>query len=67
MRTGRVVKASNNDFCKMVNVPKEVVEFFEKLRDEYNNDNFIVTVDPETFEDGTEASIEFMVYDYYVE
>jgi hypothetical protein len=67
MRTGRVVKASDNKFVKMENVPDEVVEFFERLRSKYKNSDFIVDIDPDTYEEGTEASIEIMVYDDYVE
>lgn len=67
MRTGRVVKASNDKYVKMVNVPKEVVEFFERLRSEYKNSDFIVDINPDTYEEGTEANIEIMVYDDYVE
>ena len=67
MRTGRVTRASDFNFNKMVNVPDEVVAFFERLKKEYKNNNFIIEVDPDTYEEGTEASIEFMIYDDYVE
>ena len=67
MKTGRVVKASDDKFVKMVNVPEEVVEFFEHLRSKYKNSNFIVDINPDTYEEGMEANIEIMVYDDYVE
>lgn len=67
MRTGRVTRASNFNFNKMVNVPDEVVAFFERLKKEYKSNSFIIEVDPDTYEEGTEASIEFMIYDDYVE
>ena len=67
MRTGRVVKASDDKFVKMVNVPKEVVEFFERLEDKYGRSTFVVDVDPDTYVEGTDASIEVMVYDDYIE
>ena len=67
MKTGRVVKASDDKFVKMVNVPEEVVEFFERLRSKYKNSNFIVDINPDTYEEGMEANIEIMVYDDYVE
>jgi hypothetical protein len=67
MKIGRVVKASDDKFVKMVNVPAEVVEFFERLQSKYKNSNFIVDINPDTYEEGTEANIEIMVYDDYVE
>lgn len=67
MRTGRIVKASNTDYVKMVNVPDEVVNFFEELSKKYKEYSFIVETDPETYQKGTEASIEVMVYDDDVE
>jgi len=67
MATGRIVKASNHNYCKMVNVPNEIVEYFNKLGKKYHHYEFIVEIDPDTYEEGTEASIEFMVYDDYVE
>lgn len=67
MRTGRLARASDFNFVKMIDVPDEVVEFFIHLQKECNSDRFIVEVDPETYEEGTEASVEFMVYDDYVE
>lgn len=67
MRTGRIVKASNTDYVKMVNVPDEVVNFFKELSKKYKEYSFIVETDPETYQEGTEASIEVMVYDDYVE
>lgn len=67
MATGRIVKASNDKYCKMVNVPNEIVEFFNKLGDKYKRGEFIVDIEPDTYEEGTEASIEIMIYDDYVE
>ena len=67
MKIGRVVKASDDKFVKMVNVSEEVVEFFERLRSKYKNSNFIVDINPDTYEEGMEANIEIMVYDDYVE
>lgn len=67
MRTGRVAKASDFNFNRMINVPDEVIIFFEQLRKKYKNDQFIVEVNPITYKEGTRASIEFMIYDDYVE
>ena len=67
MKTGRIVKASNDNYVKMVNVPDEVVRFFKELTKKYKEHSFIVETDPETYQEGTEASIEVMVYDDYVE
>ena len=65
--TVRVVKASDSDYVAMMDMPSEVQEFFEKLAMKYHHDTFIVEVDPDTYEEGTEASLEVMVYDDYVE
>lgn len=51
----------------MVNVPDEVVNFFKELSKKYKEYSFIVETDPETYQEGTEASIEVMVYDDYIE
>ena len=67
MKTGRIVKASNDNYVKMVNVPDEVVHFFKELTKKYKEYSFIVETDPETYQEGTAASIEVMVYDDYVE
>ena len=67
MATGRIVKASNHNYCKMTNVPDEVVKFFNELSDKYEHNDFIVEIGPDTYKEGTEASIEFMIYDDYVE
>ena len=67
MKIGRVVKASDDKFVKMIDVPEEVVEFFECLRSKYKNSDFIVDINPDTYEERTEANIEIMVYDDYVE
>lgn len=67
MVTGRIVKASNHNYCKMINVTDEVIKFFNELSDKYEHHEFIVEIDPDTYKEGTEASIELMVYDDYVE
>lgn len=67
MAIGRIVKASSDKYCKMVNVPDEIIKFFNKLGDKYKHGEFIIDIDPNTYEEGTEASIEIMVYDDYVE
>ena len=51
----------------MTNVPDEVVKFFNELSDKYEHNDFIVEIDPDTYKEDTEASIEFMIYDDYVE
>ena len=67
MKTGRIVKTSSDDFCKMINVPDEVVEFFDKLTTKYHHYKFVVKIDPDTYEAGTEADIEIEIYDDYRE
>lgn len=65
--TVRIVKASDSDYVKMANMPREVYEFFETLRKKYHQASFIVEIEPDTYEEGTEASLEVMVYDDYIE
>lgn len=69
MRIGRVTRASDFNFTKMIGVPDEVVAFFRRLRYEYDSDEFIVYADADliTREKDTKVSIEFMIYDDYVE
>lgn len=67
MKTGRLIKTSDDDFCKMVNVPDEVFAYFEKLSKKYHCHDFVIEVDPPTYEEGTEASVEIEIYDDYRE
>lgn len=65
MKNGRVVKASDYKYVKTVDVPEEVIEFFECLKSKYKHNDFIVDINP--FKGETEINIEIMVYDDYVE
>lgn len=67
MKTGRIVKTSSDDFCKMTNVPDEVVTYFEQLSKEYRNCEFVVEINPITWVKGTKADIEIEIYDDYRE
>lgn len=57
MRTGRIVKASNTDYVKMVNVPDEVVNFFKELSKKYKEYSFIVETNPETYQRGQKQAL----------
>lgn len=67
MKTGRIVKTSSDDFCKMVNVPDEIVTYFEQLSKKYRNCEFVVEINPVTWIKGTKADIEIEIYDDYRE
>lgn len=67
MKIGRIVKTSSDDFCKMVNVPDEIVTYFEQLSKKYRNCEFVVEIKPITWIKGTKADIEIEIYDDYRE
>ena len=67
MRTGRLIRTSDDDFCKMVNVPDEVLTYFEKLSKECKWREFVIYLNPPTYTEGTEANIEIEIYDDYRE
>lgn len=41
MKTGRLIKTSDDDFCKMVNVPDEVFAYFENYQKNMNGINLL--------------------------
>lgn len=67
MKIGRIVKASDYNYVKMVNVPDEVVNFFKELSKKYKEYSFIVETNPENYQGAMKANIEVTVYDDYVE
>ena len=67
MRTGRLIKTSDDDFCKMINVPDEVLTYFEKLSKECKWKGFVIYLNPPTYTEGTKADIEIEIYDDYRE
>lgn len=67
MKTGRLIRTSDDDFCKMVNVPDEVLAYFEKLSKKCKYKEFVIKIDPLTYIEGTEANIEIEIYDDYRE
>ena len=67
MKTGRLIKTSDDDFCKMVNVPDEVFAYFEKISKECDWYEFVIVVNPPTYTKGTEADIKIEIYDDYRE
>lgn len=67
MKTGRIVKTSSDDFCKMINVPDEVMDFFDKLAKKYRHRAFVIEINPTTWIEETKADIEIEIYDDYRE
>lgn len=67
MKKGRIVKTSRDDFCKMIDVPDEIVFYFEQLSKEYRHCEFVVEINPITWVKGTKADIEIEIYDDYRE
>ena len=67
MKKGRIVKTSSDYFCKIVNVPDEVITYFEQLAKKYNNNSFVIDIKPWFFEGEEKVDIEVEVYDDYRE
>ena len=67
MKIGRLIKTSDDDFCKMVNVPDEVFAYFKKLSKECKWNGFVIHLNPPTYTEGTKADVEVEIYDDYRE
>jgi hypothetical protein len=67
MKTGRLIKTSSDDFCKMVNVPDEVFAYFEKLSKECEWNNFVIYIGEIACTKGIKPDIEIEIYDDFRE
>jgi hypothetical protein len=67
MKTGRLIKTSDDDFCKMVNVPDEVFAYFEKLSKECEWNNFVIYIGEIACTKGIKPNIEIEIYDDFRE
>lgn len=63
MVTVAITKASNYKFLHRENMPEEVYNYFLELAKKYDDDSFIVGLNP--FDE--HSDIEVMIYDDYVE
>jgi hypothetical protein len=67
MKTGRLIMTSDDDFCKMVNVPDEVLTYFEKLSKEYEWNEFVIYNGEIACTQGIKPDIEIEIYDDFRE
>jgi hypothetical protein len=67
MKTGRLIRTSDDDFCKMVNVPDEVFAYFEKLSKECEWNNFVIYIGEIACTKGIKPNIEIEIYDDFRE
>jgi hypothetical protein len=67
MKTGRLIKTSDDDFYKMVNVPDEIFAYFEKLSKEYEWSQFVIYIGAIASTEGTKPDIEIEIYDDFRE
>ena len=67
MKTGRLMRTSDGDFCKIINVPDEVLAYFEKLSKECKWRGFVIHLNSPTPTKRTKVDIEIEIYDDYRE
>lgn len=67
MKKGRILKASSDDYIKIINIPDDVMQFFEGLQKKYKHDSFIFDLNPLNFDDEEPIDTEITIYDDYVE
>lgn len=64
---GRIAIASDDCYVKLIEIPEAVANFFENLRKEYQENAFIVDLNPYNYSNFPKADMEIKVYDSWVE
>jgi hypothetical protein len=67
MKTGRLIKTSDDYFYKIVNVPDEVFAYFEKLSKECEWNNFVIYIGAMASTERIKPDIEIEIYDDFRE